>query len=233
MPYYYNRYRYPRGFGRYIRSYGRRYSSAGKIRTSRNVRASAQNMTQGGKFTVTAHETVTLTIPRNSGGQGQTKNIATLILTSSMHRNLSNVFDQYRIEKAAIKLKDAGVTLGGGYETNQLPVLSSIVDRTGLAAGIDLNAMRTYSSYKETSLSANNDISPTHTIYIGASNIVEATTYYDTKQISNFPQIYIAISLPTNVPNVEDYSYTRTFTMDIEAQVRYRGVRLDTRGVYI
>lgn len=233
MPLYYNRYRYPRGFGRYIRSYGRRYTSAGKIRTSRNVRASAQNMTQGGKFTVTAHETISLTIPQNAGGQGVTKNIATLIMQSSMHRNLSNVFDQYRIEKATIKLKDAGVTFGGAYTTTQLPVLSSIVDRTGLAAAIDINAMRTYSSYKETSLSANNDISPTHTIYIGASNIVEATTYYDTKVVTNFPQIYIAIALPTNVPNTDGYSYTRTFTMDIEAQVRYRGVRLDTRGVYI
>ena len=139
---------------------------------------------------------------------------------------------QYRIEKATIKLKDAGVTLGGGYETTQLPVLASIVDRTGLAAAIDINAMRTYSSYKETSLSANNDISPSHMIYIGASNIVEATTYYDTKTVSNFPQIYLAVTLPTNVPNTEGYSYTRTFTMDIEAQVRYRGVRLDTRGVY-
>lgn len=231
MPFYSSYRRYPRGFGRYIRSYGRRYSSAGKIRTSRNVRASAQNMTQGGKFTVTAHDVASITINQGNAGAGQAIELPTLVRNSSMHRNLSNVFDQYRIEKLILKIRDAGTSTANGYTTTMLPVICSIVDRTGLAGGLDLDQMRTYSSYKETLLSANNDISPTHTVYIGASTIVESSEYYDTKQLSAFPKVYVAVVLPSAVANSDDaehpYSYTRQISIDVEAQIRYRGVRLD------
>lgn len=231
MPFYSSYRRYPRGFGRYIRSYGRRYSSAGKIRTTRNVRASAQNMTQGGKFTITAHSVASLTIGQTENGAGQAIDLPTLVRNSSMHRNLSNVFDQYRVEKLVLKVRDAGTSTANGYECTMLPVICSIVDRTGLAGGLDLDQMRTYSSYKETLLSANNDISPTHTVYIGASTIVESSEYFDTKQLTTFPKVYLAVVLPSAVPNSGDaehpYSYTRQLSIDIEAQVRYRGVRLD------
>lgn len=231
MAYYSSYRRYPRGFGRYVRSYGRRYSSVGKIRTSRNVRASAQNMTQGGKFTVTAHAVDSFTINQGQNGAGKTIDLPTLIRNSAMHKNLSNVFDQYRVEKLVLKVRDAGTSTGNGYQCTMLPVICSIVDRTGIATPLDLEKMRTYSSYKETLLSANQDISPTHNIYIGASTIVESSEYFDTKQVSTFPKIYLAIALPANVPESGDadhpYSYTRQLTIDIEAQVRYRGVRLD------
>lgn len=231
MPYYSSYRRYPRAFGRYFRSYGRRYSSAGKIRTSRNVRASAQNMTQGGKFTITAHDVATLVITQGNNGTGQAIELPTLVRNSSMHRNLSNVFDQYRIEKLVLKVRDAGTSTANGYTTTMLPVICSIVDRTGVAGDLDLDKMRTYSSYKETLLSANNDISPTHTVYIGASTVVESSEYYDTKQLTTFPKVYLAVCLPAIIPNSGDadhpYSYTRQLSIDVEAQVRYRGVRLD------
>lgn len=231
MPYYSSYRRYPRSFGRYIRYYGRRYSSANKIRTTRNVRASAQNMTQGGKFTITAHDVKSLEITQGNTGTGAAIELPTLVRNSSMHRNLSNVFDQYRIEKLTIKIRDAGTSTANGYTTTMLPVICSIVDRTGLAGGLDLDQMRTYSSYKETLLSANNDISPTHTVYIGASTIVESSEYFDTKQLTTFPKVYVAVVLPSAVANSGDaehpYSYTRQLSIDVEAQVRYRGVRLD------
>lgn len=232
MAYYSSYRRYPRGFGRYIRSYGRRYSSVGKIRTTRNVRASAQNMTQGGKFTITAHDVATLTINQANQGTGQVLELPTLIRNSPMHKNLSNVFDQYRVEKLILKVRDAGTSTANGYTCTMLPVVCSIVDRTGLAGGLNLDQMRTYSSYKETLLSANNDISPTHTVYIGASTLVESSEYFDTKQTANFPKVYLAVVLPSVIPNSADaehpYSYTRQLSIDVEAQVRYRGVRLDT-----
>lgn len=235
MPFYSSYRKYPRGFGRYIRSYGRRYSSVGKIRTSKNVRASAQNMTQGGKFTITAHNVTSLTVNQATTGSGVTVQLPTLIRNSPMHRNLSNVFDQYRIEKVILKIRDAGTSTANGYECTMLPVIASIVDRTGIAEGLTLDQMRTYSSYKETLLSANNDISPTHTIYIGASTLVESSEYFDTKQLTNFPKIYLAIVLPSAIPNSSDaqhpYSYTRQLSIDVEAQVRYRGVRLDPTDI--
>ena len=218
-------------FRRYFGRYGSRYTSYNKLKTSRNVKASAQNMTQGGKFTVTSHDVKSIQIDQGNAYNGFNLDLADLIWKSAMHKNLSNVFDQYRIEKVIVKIRDGGAGGLNGFSTTMLPVLASIVDRTGTAVSLNLDAMRTYSSYKETQLSGNNDVSPVHYAYIGASTVVEASQYFDTKNAASFPKLYCAVVLPANVPNstgADPYAYLRNLTIDVEAQIRYRGVRLDT-----
>lgn len=237
MPYYYNRYRGYSRFRRYYRRYGSRYTSVKKLTTTPNVKASAQNMTQGGKFTVTAHmvaavgtasNTSTAVITEFTDGKATCRlNLPELVKSSEMHKALSNVFDQYRIDKLVMKIRDAGQSGTDVDSITLLPTLSSIVDRTGLANVLDLTAMKSYSSYKETQLSQNGDVSPIHTVYIGSSTIVEASSYFDTKNNATFPYVMLAVAFPTASALTGHGTYVRNLSIDIEAQVRYRGVRLD------
>ena len=237
MPYYYNRYRGYSRFRRYYRRYGNRYTSVKKLTTTPNVKASAQNMTQGGKFTVTAHmvaavgtasTTSSAVITAFNEGKAFCKlNLPNLVKKSEMHKALSNVFDQYRIDKLVLKIRDAGQSGTDVDSITLLPTLSSIVDRTGLAAGLDLTTMKSYSSYKETQLSQNGDVSPIHTVYVGASTIVEASSYFDTKNDASFPFVMLAVAFPVDDALTGHGTYVRNLSIDIEAQVRYRGVRLD------
>lgn len=237
MPYYYNRYRGYSRFRRYYRRYGSRYTSVKKLTTTPNVKASAQNMTQGGKFTVTAHvvvpvgtQTDTPSLVITPFGEGKAfcrLNLPVLVKNSEMHKALSNVFDQYRIDKLVLKIRDAGQSGTDVDSITLLPTLSSIVDRTGLANVVDLTTMKSYSSYKETQLSQNGDVSPIHTVYVGSSTIVEASTYFDTKNNATFPYVMLAVAFPTTDALTGHGTYVRNLSVDIEAQVRYRGVRLD------
>lgn len=89
--------------------------------------------------------------------------------------------------------------------------------------------MRTYSSYKETSLSSSNDVSPPHIVYLGQSTLTEASKYFDTKDNADFPAMYMGYYLPVQV--AANNSHVRKFSIDVEAQVKYRGVRYDNTEV--
>lgn len=215
---------------RYWRRYYRRYyrsrygNSASKMRMSRNFKASANNMTQGGTFNISVHDTDTLTIPTTTSGNFKAFNLASKISASDMHRYLSNVFDQYRVEKLSIKIRPLGDSL---TSLGNPAILFTCTDRTGFAQNVDIGALKTYGSYKETMVSGSKDVSPTHYLAIGASNLVEFSTYTDTKRTVTFPTFVWGTYFAANPVN----AITVGVSIEIDAMVRYRGVRLDTGDV--
>lgn len=218
MPYY--------GKGRrfWRRYYKGKYSSYGKLKLSRNFKASANNMTQGGTFNISVHDTDNFTISSGSNFNFKSVNLPAKISGSDMHRYLSNVFDQYRVEKLNIKIRPLGdsiVALGNPA------ILFTCVDRTGFAAGTNLATIKTYGSYRETMVSGSKDVSPTHFVAIGASNLFEYTIYTDTKKTVSFPNFIWGLYYAGNV----NANTTIAVSIEIDAQVRYRGVRLDTGDV--
>lgn len=224
---------YKRSYSSPYRRWYRKSSSYGKTKVSRNVKASAMNMTQGGKFTVSSQNVYSLNIPVGSNATYQGIDLASMVKGAPMHSALSNVFDQYRIEKCVIKIKDLGEVEEKIDTVSYLATLFSVVDRTGISPGFSFDDLKTYSSYKETSLSGNGDVSPIHSIYLGQSTTVEKSMYFDTKAIAEFPRILLGIKLPDNVTtsSIEegDKYYGRKVSVEVEAQIRYRGVRLDNR----
>ena len=215
-----------RYYRRYYRNYYRnkyRFSSVGKTRLSRNFKASANNMTQGGTFNISVHDTDTLTIGSGNNGNFKSFNLPAKISGSSMHRYLSNVFDQYRVEKLVVRIRPLGDSLVVGNPA----ILFTCVDRTGFAAGTDISTIKTYGSYKETLVSGSKDVSPTHLVGIGASNLVEYSSYTDTKRTVSFPTFVWGLYFAGNVAS----DTTVAVSVEIDAQVRYRGVRLDTGDV--
>lgn len=212
---------------RYWRRYYRRYyrgkysNSYYKTRMSRNFKASASNMTQGGTFNISVHFNDDVSVATGFGKKEI--DIPNKISGSEMHRYLSNVFDQYRVEKLTIRIKPLGNT---ATNLSNPCILFTAMDRSGFASGISLQQIRTYGSYKETMVSGAKDVSPTHTCYIGQSNLVEWSTYVDSKNRPQFPKVIWGINYADNTTTTTSY-----VSIEIDAMVRYRGVRLDTSSV--
>ena len=133
FPRYNKFYRYPK---RYTKS------SVGKITQSRNFRASAANMTQNGLFSVNVRTPQTLQVQANSANSWAQLDVPALINSSAMHRQLSNVFDQYRIEKVTIRFKPLATTNTSSSTVMSFLNFFTVVDRSGLSAALTVDDLR-------------------------------------------------------------------------------------------
>lgn len=236
-------------FGRYYRyGYGRRYGyrrrtsrSVKAITTSRAYKASASNMTQNGRFNVNVKIEKTINIANGAKSVADTINIADYIKNSDMHKALSNVFDQYRIEKATIRFRPLVTsninlqprTTEGGVlipVNNSYQTFFTCIDRTGFNNGQTLDSYRTYSSYKETVWPVNGDSANAHVVSLGQADVVSRSSYYDSKQAASFPRIAYGVDI--GATNATGGTIPYSYSIEIDAQIRYRGVRLDTTAVF-
>lgn len=197
------------------------------MKMTRKFKAAAANMTQNGLFNVSARTTLTFNVPSGQSSIIGGLDIANTILQADMHKQLSTVFDQYKIGKVSIKIRPQVGAANPVSNAVAYLNLFSCVDRTGFNSNITLAQLRTYGSYRETSFSTTGDLGRPHYISIGQSGIVGKSTYYDTKGAAVFPSVYCGLDLGSNLAA----NLTFIFSVEIDAQVRYRGVRLDTGAV--
>lgn len=208
--------------------YKKTYSRNSKNNTiSRGYKKRAYTMTSRVAFIINSRTVHTFTIASGNQASGGDFDVAGTIVNSDMHKQLSSVFDQYRIEKVNIKYKllSNPATVVSG----QIPHINffTCVDRSGFNANVTLAQLRTYQSYKETSYSTTGDLGRSHYVSVGQSDLVSKSTYYDTKTKAQFPHVAHGIDVGNNVASNLDFK----FSIEIDAQVRYRGVRLDTSAV--
>lgn len=204
---------------------------------SKSFKASAANMTQNGVFNISVrssidHETAAATQAGSIVQKIGKFDIATVVASSPMHQQLSNVFDEYKIEKVSIKISPAGHSeFTGTYTINYLEFFACI-DRTGFAGdnigedAITIDKCRTYQSFKSINWPINGDSTSKLYINIGQSDIVNKSKYYDSKGKAVIPELMTGMSLPSGGTTAH-----WLFTVEIDAQVRYRGVRYDNRTV--
>lgn len=213
-------------WGRYYSyGYGKRYKTKSTKATTmkRSFKASAANMTQNGLFNISVRDTLTIAIANGSAENNENFDVSAKIAASTMHGQLSNVFDQYKIEKISIKIRP----MGNPNSVTAYQVFYTCVDRTGFAENVTSDQLKTYQSYKETSWSMNGDVGKTHYVSFGQTDIVGKSTYYDTKGKAFFPNLRCGVLLPGNASSNSSFVYS----IEIDAQVRYRGVRVDTTAV--
>lgn len=202
------------------------------VTTSRAFKASASNMTQNGRFNISVKTTVGIPIAQNEAVGTIKVDVPNQILTSDMHKQLSNVFDQYKIEKCVIKFSPINVlSLTPDEGDIVLPAYAaffSCVDRSGFAAAVTVGQLRTYGSYKETTWPVNGDSITPHVVSIGQSDLVSRSEYYDTKQRAKFPEVMVGYEFASGVSHD---AVTVNISVEFDVMIRYRGVRLDTTGV--
>lgn len=226
-----------RFYSRPRRYYYKRAKTSRSVRavtTSRAFKASAQNMTQNAKFNVNKKFTKDIQVSQLASDGSIKLDLANELASSDMHRYLSNVFDQYKVEKATLKCQLLiGPNLNNAGNDGKAQYLNffSCVDRSGFAAGVTLTSLRTYGSFKETTWSMDGSSNVPHFISIGQTDLVSRSEYYDTKNRASFPEIYVGVDLGQAQNTGAAVNYT--ITCELDAQVRYRGVRLDTSGVLV
>lgn len=218
-------------YRRYWRRYWRRYyrgrymNSAAKTRMTRNFKASANNMTQGGTFNISMRSVETVPVSQGTNKEAHAiLPIAASITRSPMHIQLSNVFDQYRVERIAIRVRPIGDASAPALQ--QPSILYSAVDRSGFADSATLEQFRTYGSYKETQISGAKDVSPVHSVFVSQSNLVEWSTWSDSKSMVNFPTVVMGVFFAYLAADT-----SVKLSVEYDLQIRYRGVRLDTSAV--
>ncbi len=221
--------RYSTKYGKRKYYYKRSKSSRSTraISTSKSFKASAANMTQNGKFNVSTKFTKTINFAIGDSNAFEKLDIPNYIILSDMHRALSNVFDQYRVEKCTLKFN---LLLNSpSLQGNDIPHIAffTACDRSGFAANATVGSLRTYGSYKETTWSTSGDTNPPHFVNVGQADLTSKSEYYDSKNRAAFPQVVAGLDLGQAVTAAKAI----TITCEIDAQIRYRGVRLDTTGV--
>lgn len=199
-----------------------------KLTPTRAFKRSAANMTQNGLFNISTVQFGEM-ILLNSGIQGDKMykrfdaiDVGTLIQSCQMHESLKRVFDQYRVEKVTLKITVGAASFSG------FPVMTcACVDRTGFAAAdMDINVLKTYGSYKEVSSATDGSNVKPLFINVSQSDLVSRSLYTDTYNRATFPSVafgfYCNNLLNQNNPTV-------SFSVEMDAQVRYRGVRYSGR----
>lgn len=144
------------------------------------------------------------------------------------------VFDEYKIEKVSLKISPAGhkAVVAGEYTVAYIEFFTSI-DRTGFSelgiaeTALTIEKVRTYQSFKSINWPVNGDSASKMYVNIGQSDIVNKSKYYDTKGKAVVPELVAGVCLPGNATA----NTTFDFNVEIDAQVRYRGVRYDNRAV--
>lgn len=226
MPY--NAYWGKRKYYGYRKGYGKRSKSVKAVTISKAFKASAANMTQNGLFNINVKTNHTESIVEGAAFTTIAVDMGSMIAASPMHAQLSNTFDQYKIEKLSIKIRPTGNTVAQDANAATYITLFTAIDKSGFAAQMTLEAIRTYQSYKETVYPSNGDTTPTHYVNLGPTDIVDKSTYYDSKSKAKAPVVLIGSSLVANAPQGGVSLY---YSVEVDAQVRYRGIRLDTREV--
>lgn len=201
-----------------------------RLTPTKAFKRSAANMTQNGVFNVSNSASTggTLTalvkggVPSGEYGVINTIDVASLILASPMHKALQKVFDQYRIEKVTIKLALTGVS---SNEATPLTMFSC-VDRSGFAVeDKDLDSIRSYGSYKERQVNGDRAASQPLIVNISQTDVVGLSLYRDTYAKTTFPEVLAGVC--TNQSTMNGVNVGVRF--EIDAMIRYRGVRLSRR----
>lgn len=220
-------YKYRRYTGRktyYNRA--RRSRSLRAISTSRSFKASAENMTQNGKFNISNKFTQTINVELGDSYAFSEVDVPNFIVLADMHKALSNCFDQYRVEKCTLKFNLLINNPVSGTDVHHVAFFTCN-DRTGFAYHPTIASIRSYGSFKETVWSMSGDSNPPHIVKLGQADLAGKCEYYDTKNRASFPQIVAGFDFGQAV----DSATALTFTCEIDAQIRYRGVRTDSTGV--
>lgn len=210
------------------RYYKKKYGSYSKLKMSRNFKASASNMTQRGKFNISVHVPCSLTVSTGTQFAMGDIDIAAAISSSDMHSQLSNVFDQYKISKVSLRIRPTGNNISAPNSAQYSQTFFTVVDRTGFSANVTLAQLRTYQSYREIVWGVASSDTPTPLVVnLANTSLVEKSNFANTKSTSGFPVVKAGVWFPSNAGT----NITLTYTVEIDAQVVYRGVRLDTSSV--
>lgn len=214
-------FRYSRRRRRYSRSrYRRRYS---RLRTS-VARSKAMSKTN----VIKVESTVTANMNNSDNSQGGSCTLLSLahfLNSSDAFRNISNIYDQFKIISARFQL--AVVSTSG---TGTIGVCAAY-DKTGFAGSPTFKQVSTYASYKVGKMVTPSVEAPKLVYYLPRDS-VEALNWYDTKKLNvllNTLAVGTTGYLTTHAGETDGTS----MRVSASLMLAVRGARVDTSQITV
>ncbi len=212
-------FRYYRKRRRYNRSrYRRRYS---RLRSSiaRSKAMSKTNM-------IKVECTKTNQVPNSNnqyGGTCGTLNLASILQESESFRNISNIYDQFKIVSARFQI---AVVSTSGVGTI---AVCAAYDKTGFATAPTFPQISTYASYKVGKMVTPSVEAP-RLIYYLPRDAIESITWYDTKKLSSMLNT-IAIGTTGYLTSHSGEANGTSLRVNATMMLAVRGARVDTSQI--
>lgn len=212
-------FRYYRKRRRYSRSrYRRRYS---RLRTS-VARSKAMSKTN----IIKVESTVTAPLnnsSNDSGGSVGTLSLAQFLNSSDAYKNLSNIYDQFKIVSARFQLAVVSTTGAGTLG------VCAAYDKTGFTAAPTFKQISTYASYKVGKMVTPSVEAP-RLVYYLPRDAVESITWYDTKKL-NVMLNTLAVGTTGYLTSGSGTSNGTNMRVSASLMLAVRGARVDTSSI--
>lgn len=150
--------------------------------------------------------------------------VAALLTSSPMHLQLSNCFDQYKILNYVVTISLKGIdgsiplTNDNFDDVEAYGNMFTIVDRTSIKDTTNIDALRTYSSFREVIIPLDGSNVTDYKRQVLVNN-----SYCDTKTTASIPLLYYGVSINQSIVNRLTFRFNINFKFDMI----YRGVRYD------
>lgn len=212
-------FRYYRKRRRYSRSrYRRRYS---RLRTSvaRSKAMSKTNM-------IKVESTVTAPLDNSNnatGGAVGTLSLSHFLNNSDSFRNISNIYDQFKIVSARFQLAVVSTTGAGTL------AVCAAYDKTGFTTAPTFQQVSTYASYRVGKMVTPTVEAPRLTFYL-PRDAVESINWYDTKKL-NVMLNTIAVGTTGYLTEGSGSSKGTSMRVTASLMLAVRGARVDTSSI--
>lgn len=202
----------------YRRRYRRRYSRL------RNTIARSKAMSKTNVIKVEATQTGnTANITNNDGGTAIMFSLAYFLKTSDSFKNISNIYDQFKIISARFQISVVSTTGVGTM------AVCAAYDKTGFASSPTFKQISTYASYKVGKMVTPSVEAP-RLVYYLPRDAIESITWYDTKKLSAMLNT-LAVGTTGYLTSGESAANGTNMRINATLMLAVRGARVDVSEI--
>lgn len=202
----------------YRRRYRRRYSRL------RNSIARSKSMSKTNIIKVESTQTgTTVNITNSDGGTAIMFSLANFLSFSDSFKNISNIYDQFKIVSARFQISVVSTTGVGTM------AVCAAYDKTGFASSPTFKQISTYASYKVGKMVTPSVEAP-RLVYYLPRDAIESITWFDTKKLSSMLNT-LAVGTTGYLTSGEGTSNGTNLRINATMMLAVRGARVDTSPI--
>lgn len=202
----------------YRRRYRRRYSRL------RNSIARSKSMSKTNIIKVEATQTgTTVNLTNSDGGTAIMFSLAYFLKSSDSFKNISNIYDQFKIVSARFQISVVSTTGTGTM------AVCAAYDKTGFASSPTFKQISTYASYKVGKMVTPSVEAP-RLVYYLPRDAVESITWYDTKKLSSMLNT-LAVGTTGYLTAGESSANGTNLRINATLMLAVRGARVDVSDI--
>lgn len=211
---------------RYSR-YRRKYSKRRYYRRRKNLRVSiARSKSMSKTNMIKIESTASLVLKNfsnNDGGTAWAMSLAKFLKDSEAFKNISNIYDQFKIVSARFQIAVVNTTGVGTM------AVCAGYDKTGFANGYTFSQLSTYASFKVGKMVSPSNEAP-RLVYYLPRDAVESTTWFDTKKLNTMTNT-LCVGTTGYLTQNEDAANGTGVRVNATLMLAVRGSRVDPSAI--